>query len=207
MNPQLTALLNEGRRLLTIKAEAEERAAEEHQEKLNGIFSGARRRALELLAPIGATVLVEPAVCPDGWNPWFRDDHVSFWVRPFEDAGRIGVKLVGNEKGDHELSWVQEDSRWRYSVESRWVTSTYDGDGPPDGEVYADYYQETDSLAEALAMCERNATAHREAVQKAKTYARRLRASEGEAIKRLTPAEKLIEALQAWHWSVSSEGE
>jgi hypothetical protein len=203
MKTELEQLLESGRKMLADKQAEIDRNEAHYRHKLECIHAGARMAALEMFAPLGATCLVRPTSPPPGWNPYYIGHNIEFSVRPFADSGpAICVKLRGasgkdrpDEPRDMPWTWEQESDHERYYVESQWS---------PDEEcdhLYATSYNTTNSLAVALAMCERNGDAYRIAqtnMQQRKAAAD-LRAKERERRKtEPTAAEDLLDALENW---------
>lgn len=191
-------LLAEGRKVLGAKAAAEQEKLKKHAEKLAAIFGGARIKALELLRPLGAIFPVLPGSPDAEWNPWRDRGHLlTFYVRPFA-TGRIEVRLQGSgndwnsESADGDWTWRQQDDRWRFYVARQFTSDSDFG-----SEVWASLYDETDSLAEALALCERHSQAYREAIDKAREACERR--EEKNFTTPPNPAQRLLTALEDWY--------
>jgi hypothetical protein len=197
MNDTISSLLADGRRMLKEQADAAERQRAEHAEKLSRIFLGARTAALKMLNPLGAEFPVEPLSPHEHWDPYtgHGSHRLIFSVRPFgKDAGAITVKVIGApDPTDHEngpWTWKQDDERWRYHVESQWASNE------ENDYQYATLFASTNSLAEALAMCERNGETYRKAL--AGMNQRRAAIAEREARMMLhaqTPEELMTDAM------------
>lgn len=197
----LANLLTEGRAILARKQASADQQAEALRADLAVIFAAGHRYACELLSPISKEVQVGPCQPSEGWNPLADKGHcLTFSIRPFGDqAGAIEVRIRGRYEGEwnHALSvpwsWRLDDDRHRYYVATHW--RTYDGETD---FVFADCWHETNSLAEALALCERHGERYRAEVKR--VVERKALAKERAAVAKakLSPGETLLDALEAY---------
>lgn len=142
----LERLLAEGRAILQQRELEQEKQAEKERQEQDRCFREARKAALQLLAPLGGELLVQPVSA--GGCRHLDEGVVLFWLEPFPGV-RVWVKVRR-----YCSDWI-DDSKYRsgnplsYHVDWRW---SYDA--TEDHGIYPDGDQETATLAEAVALAE-----------------------------------------------------
>ena len=186
----LEQLLSEGRAILAEKRRKEDEKERSRADAAKLKFDWLRRVAVEELD----TEAVEPFEMPEGWKPWedWNKGIHWFWYRPLEDGGCVGVKL---RIYDDPLPPHHEDHRCRFYVEHNF--RIVDGSEPM--RAMGQSFHATDSLAEALALCEEEGANYRACIAAQLQANINASAHREESRKKVvTPAENLLFALEEW---------
>lgn len=160
-------LLEEGRKILAKKSAAEQAKADAEQKYWSDVFFAAKREAERLFAPLRRE-MIEPAIFPGGdWRP---NDEVWFWIRLF-DTGTISVRLKGYDPQYWQTAQATNFAEWKFeSKDNRhtfYVASNFEAN--EDGtSAHGRLFLNTNSLAEALAMCERESENYRKCLEEKK---------------------------------------
>jgi hypothetical protein len=191
MNEAIQTLLAEGRRTLAQRESAEQQRDDHERRRKNRIFQAALAKAIELLEPV---LPVEPSFPDDNWDPDEEiGNNLTFSVRPF-GAARIEVRLGGVDSAQGPSA---DPSGWTWLPHPKQIYHVEARFAPYKDGVLAERYETTNSLAEALAICERSTDAYRQAEAKAKEH----KPSPAETTKSSDPGEQLLDSLDVWiHW-------
>ena len=189
-------LLEQGRKILADKRAADEANLREAWGIREGHFRAARAEAARLFAPFAASQ-IEPAEMPGDFDPDDPRVKLHFAIRPAPGSSTIVVVL---SRYQHE--WRQDDDRFAYYVPHNFEAYE-DGDG-----AFGRCNHTTDSLAEAVALCEQETPRYLACIQRAQEQiaVRAAREKYRHENPEPSPAEKLMAAFEEAVRAVMTDG-
>lgn len=203
MTTSLLLLLEEGQKIIREREAAQEADRQAERTRTLSVFETARAKAIALFAGVDEP-MVEPVLPGAEFRPQLDTE---FFIRPFQ-ASRIYVRLSGchHEDKDQKFDWWewrQKDSRVTFYVEYQFRPMGSDETDDAIG-AFGELFHTTNSLAEAVALCERETVPFQQCIERKRKQLKRIAERAADPEPDISPEDALLAALRNWHDSLLS---